>query len=150
MPSPSSKRSGVGFGGVAAFFADDALEFAETHAVGVGQFFVRLGVERVALFESFPECGVAHDDGVNHAKFIERKLVLPQDAHFFRARDRTLGGLEFAGQNFHERGFAGAIGAGNGVTAPGHEGAGHIFEKDPGAEAHRDIVDREHNLLIVA
>ncbi len=141
---------GVGFGGVAAFFADDAFEFAEAHAVGVGQFFVGLGVERVALFERFPERGVAHDDGIDHAKLIERKLVLPQDAHFFRARDGAFGRLDFAGQDFHECGFAGAIGAGDGVAAPGHKGAGHVLEEDPGSEAHGDVVDCEHNPPIVA
>ena len=31
------EHGGVGFGGVAVFVADDAFEFAETHAVGVGQ-----------------------------------------------------------------------------------------------------------------
>ena len=144
------QRGGVGFGGVAAFFADNAFEFAEAHAVGVGQFFVGLGVERVALFERFPERGVAHDDGVDHAKLIERELILAQDAHFLRARDRAFGRLEFAGQDFHECGFAGAIGAGDGVAAPGHEGAGDVFEEDPGSEAHGDVVDCEHNPPIVA
>ena len=46
------QHRGVGFGGVAAFFADDAFEFAEAHAVFVGQFFVRLGVKRVALLQA--------------------------------------------------------------------------------------------------
>ena len=46
---------GVGFGGVAAFFADDSFQFAQAHAVGVGEFVVRLGVERVALLQRFPQ-----------------------------------------------------------------------------------------------
>jgi len=43
------ENSGVGFGGVAAFFAYDAFEFAQTHTVVVGELIVRLGVEGVAL-----------------------------------------------------------------------------------------------------
>ena len=46
MPRPSSRMRGVGFGGVAAFFADDAFEFAQAHAVFVGELVVGLGVER--------------------------------------------------------------------------------------------------------
>src|SRR6266404_1727009 len=42
------QNTGVRFGGVAAFFADDAFEFAEAHAVGVGEFVVGLGVEGIA------------------------------------------------------------------------------------------------------
>jgi len=48
------QRSGVGLGGVAAFFPDNSFEFAEAHTVRVGQFFMGLGVESVALFECFP------------------------------------------------------------------------------------------------
>ncbi len=33
---PVEQRGGIGFGGVAAFLADDAFEFAEAHAVRVG------------------------------------------------------------------------------------------------------------------
>ena len=72
----------IGFGGVAAFFADDAFEFAEAHAIFVGQFVVRLGVERIALLQGLPERGVAHDDGVDDAKFVEGELVLAQDCRF--------------------------------------------------------------------
>ena len=77
----------VGFRSVAALFADDAFEFAETHAVGVGERVVRLGVERVAFFEGFPERGVAHDYGVDDAELVEGELVLAKDAELFGAGD---------------------------------------------------------------
>ena len=48
---------------VAVFLADDALEFAEAHAVGVGHVGGLL-VERLALLERAPEALVAHDDRV--------------------------------------------------------------------------------------
>ncbi len=55
------QNGGVGFGGVAAFVADDAFEFAEAHAVGVGEVVGVLGVENVALAKRFPERTVPHD-----------------------------------------------------------------------------------------
>ncbi len=40
MSRPSSSDGGIGFRGVAAFVADDSFEFAQAHAVFVGQFVV--------------------------------------------------------------------------------------------------------------
>ena len=52
---PIQQNGGVGFGGVAAFFADDAFQLAQAHAVGVGEFIVRLGVENFAFLQRFPQ-----------------------------------------------------------------------------------------------
>ena len=68
------QNRGIGLGGVAVFFADGALELAETHAVGVGHF--RLFVNLVALFECGPQALVSHDDGVHYAIGVEGKLIL--------------------------------------------------------------------------
>ena len=57
---------GIALGGIAVFFADNAFEFAELHAVGVGHF--GLVVDRVSLLHGRPEPLVAHDDGIDHAK----------------------------------------------------------------------------------
>src|ERR1700686_4519739 len=95
------ENGGVSFRGVAAFFTDDAFEFTEAHAVGVGKRVVRLGIEFVALFESLPERGVAHDDGVNDAKLIEGELVLTEDTELFGASYGAFSGLEFAGEDLH-------------------------------------------------
>jgi hypothetical protein len=46
------------------------------------QVVVGLGVKGVAFLQGFPERGVAHDDGVDDAKFVERELVLAQDAQY--------------------------------------------------------------------
>ncbi len=43
---PVEQDRGVGFRRVAALVADNSFEFAETHAVFVGQLVVRLGVQR--------------------------------------------------------------------------------------------------------
>ena len=101
---------------------------------------MRLGVQRVALLQSLPERRVAHDDGVDHAEFVERKLILAQDAELFRAGDGAFGRLDFAGQDLHQRGLARAVGAGDGVAAAGKKRAGDVLEQDSGAEAHGDVI----------
>ena len=62
------EHAGIRFGSVAAFFADNAFEFAEAHAVFIGEMVVMLGVERVAFLKSLPEKRVAHDDRVDDTK----------------------------------------------------------------------------------
>ena len=52
---PVQQYRGVGFRRVAALFADDSFEFAQAHAVLIGQFVVRLGVQRVALLQRLPQ-----------------------------------------------------------------------------------------------
>ncbi len=49
-----------------------ALEFAEAHAVFVGEILMVLLVEDLALLESAPEAGVAHDDGSSPVGVAER------------------------------------------------------------------------------
>jgi hypothetical protein len=138
------------FGGVAAFFADDTFQLAQAHSVRIGEFFVRLGVENFAFLESLPERAIAHDHGINHAMLVEGELVLAQDAELFRTRDVALGRLDFAGQDLHQRGFTGAVGAGDSIAPSCEEGGADIFEQDSGAEAHRDVVNGEQGTLIVA
>ena len=65
---------GITFSGVAVFFADDPLEFAEFHAVFVGH--VGLGVDGIALLHGGPEALVAHDDGVDSGVGVEGELIL--------------------------------------------------------------------------
>ena len=138
---------GVALGGIAALFADDAFEFAEAHAVFIGELVVRLGVEDVALGEGLPQGHVAHDHGIDDAVLIEGKLVLAQDAEFLGARDGSLGRLDIAGEDLHQGGLAGAVGAGDRVTTARQERAGDVFEQSSGAEAHGDIVNGEQSYL---
>ncbi len=88
------QNCGIAFGCVAVFFADDAFEFAELHAVFVGH--VVLGVDGVAFLDGGPQALVAHDDGVDHAEGVEGELVLAQDAELARTHDRAFLRLEFA------------------------------------------------------
>ncbi len=135
------QHCGVRFRGVTALFANDAFELTKAHAIGVRQLLVRLGVQRIALFERLPERAIAHDDGIDDSVLVKSKLVLAQDAHLLRARDRATGGVKLPSQDFHECGFSGAVRTGDRVAAASHEGAGHILKEDPRAEPHGDVVD---------
>ncbi len=88
MSRPSSSTAASALGRVAVLVADDAFEFAEAHAVRVGQ--LGLLVDAVALFQGGPEGLVAHDDGVDDAIGVEGELVLAQNAQFARADDGAL------------------------------------------------------------
>ena len=134
--------AGVGLGGVAILIADDRFELGETHSVVVRQFVVRLRVQRVALLQRLPERRVSHDYRIDHAEFVERELILPQNAQFFRPRDRPLRRLELPGHDFHERGFSRAVGPGDGVAPAVKKCAGDVFEENSFAEAHRDVIER--------
>jgi len=48
------QHRGIRLRGIAALFTDNAFEFPEAHSVSIGQLFVRLGVQRVALHKGFP------------------------------------------------------------------------------------------------
>jgi hypothetical protein len=59
-----------------------------------------------------------------------------------RADDGALLGVDLAGEDLHEGGFAGAVGAGEAVAAAGGERRdGDILEEELGAVAHGDIGD---------
>ena len=134
------QNRGVRFRGIAAFVSDNALELAHAHAVFVGPV-GGIGVERFTLLQRVPERSVAHDHRIQNAVGIEGELILAQDPDLLRPGYGTLGGFNFAGQDFHERGFARSIGAGDGVAPSLLEGGGHVFKKNAGAEAHGNVVD---------
>ena len=133
------QQGGVGLGGVAVFFADDAFQFAQPHAVFVGD--VGLGVDVVALFHRLPKTLVAHDDGIDDAIGVECELVLAQDTELARTHDCALLRIQFAGQQIHEGGFAGAIGARQSVALSRRERGGDVVEQNFGAVAHGYIAD---------
>ena len=82
------QHGGVALGRVAAFFADNAFEFAEPHAVFVGQ--LGLCVKHLAFLQRLPQRLVAHDHRVDHAESVERELILAQNAELLRPRDGAL------------------------------------------------------------
>jgi len=103
---------------------------------------------RVALFHGGPEGLVAHDDGVDDAIGVKGELVLAQNAQLARADDVALLGVELAGEDLHEGGFAGAVGSGEAVAAAGHKGDAHVLEEHLRAVAHGHIADTDHSFRV--
>jgi len=68
------------------------------------------GVQRVALLKSFPQRGIAHNDGVDDAVFVKRKLVLAQNAHLLGRVTEPLVESSSPVNIFIKCGFASAIG----------------------------------------
>ena len=101
---------GIAFGGISIFFGDNALEFPQAHAVFIGNF--RLGKDTVALFNRLPKSSIAHDHRIDYSIGVEGKLILTQDSQLARADNITFLRLKFSSEDFHERGFAGAVWAG--------------------------------------
>ncbi len=128
------QQRGVGVGGVAVLFADDALQLAQPHAVVVGQ--LRLGIDDLALFHGGPQPLVAHDDRVDDAVGVEGKLVLAQHAELARLHHRALLRLQLAGQQLHKGGLTGTVRARQTVTLSRSKRRGHFFEQNFSAVAH--------------
>ena len=139
MSRPCEQDRGVALGGVAILFADDAFELAQAHAVFVGH--LGFCVDVLALFKCRPQALVAHDDGVDDTKSVEGVLILAQNGNFLGADDGALLGVKITGQHLHEGGFAGAVRAGQAITASGDKSGGYILKEDLCAVAHAYIVD---------
>src|SRR5262249_60264117 len=56
--------------------------------------------------------------------------------------------FRFSAKEIHECGLAGAVRAGQAVAPPGQEGGRDVFEQYFGAEAHADIADGNHGLVV--
>ncbi len=136
------KNRGIALRGVPVFFANNAFQLAQTHAVGIVQFM--LLVDPVALFQSRPQTFVAHNDRIDHAIGIERILVLAQHAQLFRAHHHALLRVEIAAQDLHKRGFSGSVGPGQAIAATRGKCGGDIFKQDLRSIAHAYIADRNH------
>ena len=84
---------------------------------------------------------VAHDDGVDHAVFIEGKLILAQHPQLPRPHYRTLLRIHLAGQEVHESGFARAVGPGQSVALARRKRGGNFVEQNFSAVAHGHITN---------
>ena len=130
---------GIALTRITVFFADNAFQLAELHAIGVCH--VVLGVNRVALLQRRPQTLVSHDDRIDHAVGVERELVLAQDSQLPGTHDRALLRLQFAAEQLHERRFSGAVWSGQAITLARRERRGHFFKQYFGAVAHGHIAD---------
>ena len=89
---------------------------------------------------------MAHHHDVEHAHFFKRELVLAQLAQALVRVEHHVAGarLEIAAQDFHEGGFAAAVGADQAVAVAVAEFDGNVFKQRLGAELHRDVSGGKH------
>ncbi len=136
---PLQQDCGVAFGCVAVFFADNAFEFAQLHAIGVGN--LRLLINSVPLLHRGPQALVAHDHRIDRRVRVKGELILAEHSQFARTDHRPFLRLEFAAEQFHERGFTRAVGPGQAIAFARRECRGDFIEQNFGAVAHGDIAD---------
>ncbi len=136
---PLEQHGRVALGRVTVFFADDAFELAETHAVVVCE--LRLGIERIALRQGVPEPLIPHDDGVDDTGLIERVLILPHHTQPARTDHSAALRLDLAREEAHERGFARAVRTGQAVASARRERRGDILEQELRTEPHGHAAD---------
>ncbi|MNV25289.1 hypothetical protein D3C71_1163840 [compost metagenome] len=74
---------------------------------------------------------MAHNYRLKYRVFVVLEMVLLQNGHALARRNMHVAGvsLDFAGQNFQERRFAGAVGSDQTVAVPGSELYIYIFKK---------------------
>ena len=137
-------------GGIAVHFREQGLELGDFHAVVLGHLGQR--VNTVPLLLDLPQLPVAHDHGVHHREFLERELVLVQAANTLVGRNGDIArrGHKTAVEDFHEGGFAAAIGADQAVAIAVAELDRDIFKQRLGTELHGDIGGRDHGVFLVA
>jgi hypothetical protein len=89
---------------------------------------------------------VTHQHDIKHALVLERELVLAQKGHALVGVEAHVAGrgLQQAGEDFHEGGFACAVGADEAVAVPLAEFDGNVFEQGLGPELHGDVGCDEH------
>ena len=124
--------------GVAAELGIFVLELGCAH---VGVFArVGIGVNCIALLRGLPHFGVSHQDDIDYAHIFVGKLVLPQLAHALTLVDDDISSarLEIAAEDFHERGFAAAVGADKAVAVALTELDRDVFEQGLADELHSD------------
>ena len=148
-PHTRQQFPGPCLGSIAIVLGKLGLEIGGLHVVFVGR--VGVGIDRVALCHRGPHFGVSHHHDIQHAHFFKGKLVLAQFAKTLVCVEHDIAGrrLKIAAQNFHERGFAAAVGADQAIAITLAELDRNIFKQGLRPKLHGDVGGGEHygNLL---
>jgi len=139
--------AGARFGGVAVVLGHFAFQFGRAHVIVFGR--LGIGVDRVALMDRIPQLAVALQHHINHALVFIAKLILLEltQAHAGVEADIAGGGFEIAAQNFHESGFAAAVGANQTVAVAIAKLNRNLFKQRFRAKLHRDTGSTDHGLF---
>ncbi len=89
---------------------------------------------------------MAHNDGLQHFKFIKLKVVLLEHREAFARRnvDLAVRGLDFARENFKKRRFSRAVRADEAVAVARGEFYVYVAEKHAAAKAERKVRCTNH------
>ncbi len=144
MPASTSRLPGARLGVVAAVLGELRFELGGVHVVVVGR--VRVRVDGVAFLHCAPHLDVTLQHHVQHPLIFPGELILVQLAHSQPGLEHHLAGtlLEVAGEHFHQRRLAGAVGADQSIAVAVRELDGDALEQRLGAELDGDVGGREH------
>ena len=126
---PQQQLAGARLGSVAIEFSEARLQFSRVHIVSFGR--VGVGVNGVFFMHHLPHFVVTHHHHIDHALVFIRELILAQPCHAFVRVERDVAAARFKhpGQNFHESGFAAAVGADQAIAVAVAEFDGNVFEQ---------------------
>ena len=136
--------TGARFGGVAVVFGKAAFQFGGVQVVFFAGFGV--GVDGVLFLHTRPHFFVPHHDDIQHAAVFVGELVLTQIGHAFGGfvRDVAGGGFQHAAQDFHEGGFARAIGTNQAIAQTVAKLDADVFKQGLCPELHGDVGGNQH------
>ena len=124
------------------------LAFQLGGALAVGIRKIGLGIQRLLLGHHRIQALVALNHGLQHRLLVVGKLVLLEHGQALAGRHfhRAGVGLQLAGQDFQERGFARAVGPDEAVAVARQEFGGNVFKQDALAIAQAHIGGRNHSV----
>jgi hypothetical protein len=136
--------AGARLGVVAAHFAEFGFEFGGVQVIFLGR--LRVHVDGVLFLHHPPHLGVALQHHVEHALVLVAELVLAQPRHALAGveRDIARSRLQFAGEDFHEGGFAAAVGADQAVAVAVAELDVDVLEQGFGGKLQGDAGSGKH------
>ena len=136
--------AGARLGVVAAHLAEPRFEFGGVQVVFFGS--LRVHVDGVLLLHHAPHLDVPLHHHIEHPLIFVGKLVLPQPGHALAGVERDVAGsrLQLAGEDFHEGGFAAAVGADQAVAVAVAELDVDVLEQGFGGKLQGDAGSGEH------
>ncbi len=137
----------TGLGAVAVQLGELDFQLRHLHAFCLAH--LRQRIDAVALLLDGPQLFMPHDDGIQHAEFLEGELVLAQLAKTLVGIDRDITGsrLQIAAEDAHQGRFAAAVGADQAVAVPLAEAHGDIFKQGLRPELHGEIGGSNHGVV---
>jgi hypothetical protein len=136
--------TGARFGVVAAHLAELGFELGGVQVVFLAC--LRVHVDGVLFLHHAPHFGVALQHHVEDALLLVAELILAQPGHALAGVERDVagGGLQLAGEDFHERRLAAAVGADQAIAVAVAELDVDVLEQRLGGKLQGDAGSGKH------